>query len=158
MTPIRYRSHSKLAALSFVALALSCLAVPGLDPFGPWEAGLVAASGALFLVGVLCLLVRPLRRAQIDRKLEAMAMVYAVFFVLTGFLGLGLGNEINDVVRSVVPYVGFVAALAPWWWFGARLTPNSLNTQLAIVGAGQAALVGDGGESAHCLELVHAAY
>lgn len=140
MTPTRYRSHPKLAVLSFVALALSCLAVPGLVPFGPWEAGLVGVSGALFVVGVMCVLVRPPRRARLDRKLEAMAIVYAVFFLLTGFLGLAVGNQADDVLRSVAPYVGFVVVLAPWWWLGARLTPETLNTQLAIVGAGQAAL------------------
>lgn len=138
MTSIDYRSNTMLVTISFMALAFSCAALPGLDPFGPWEIALVVALGALLITG---LLVRPLGAAiqqPMDRSLKVVTVVYTIFFILTGFVGLLAGNELIDVARSVAPYVGLIIALAPWWWCRAPLTSRSLNTQLAIVGAGQA--------------------
>jgi len=138
VTAIPDRSHSMLATLAFVALALSCAALPGLEPFGPWEGGLVAALAALFVFGMFSTPAGTSRHQPTDGSLGIMTIVYSVFFLLTGLLGLAAGNQSIDVARSVAPYVGLIAALAPWWWSGAPLTARTFNTQLIIVGTGQA--------------------
>lgn len=138
MTSIHNRSHALLAKLSFLALALSCAALPGLEPFGPWEASFAAALGILFVVGLFCSPTSAPLRQSADRHLVSITIAYAIFFVLTGFLGLAVGNQLIDVIRSVAPYVGLIFVLAAWWWSRAWLTPKTLNTQLVIVGAGQA--------------------
>jgi hypothetical protein len=139
--PINDRSNTLFSVLSFAALALSCAAVPGLDPLGPYEIGLLLSIVVLAGAGFLELLGRQIRSGRSDRQMQEAISLYTVAFLLSGLVGLALGNAPAEVARSVLPYAGFVFALLPWWQAGARLKAATLNSALAVVGLGQSLLI-----------------